>query len=238
MHRLIMLSRTYQMSSHFPNASNQRLDPENAFLWKMNRRRLEAEAVWDSVHAAAGTLSLKLGGRPVMPALSKSELAALRVKPVWVTPADPADANRRAVYVMTRRNFTFPMFDKFDRPDSSVSCPARDVTNVAPQALWLLNNHVSYEQAQQFAARLTRENGDDPSAWIRAAWHIALARDPSPLETQEAIRLLDSLAANGASNPSAESLPEGLAKLGAARASALTQLCLTVFNLNEFIYVD
>jgi hypothetical protein len=238
MHRLIMLSRTYQMSSHFVDAHNQRNDPENLYLWRMNRRRLEAEAVWDSIHAAAGTLSLKMGGRPVMPPLSKSELAALRIKPVWVTPADSADANRRAVYIMTRRNFTFPMFDKFDRPDSSASCPARDVTNVAPQALWLLNNHVSYEQAQQFAARLTGENGDNPAAWVRAAWRIALARDPSPSETEEAIHLLDTLAANGGGSPPAESLPEGLAKLGAARANALTQLCLTVFNLNEFIYID
>src|SRR5262245_53725654 len=130
------------------------------------------------------------------------------------------------------------MFDKFDRPDPSTSCPARDVTNVAPQALWLLNSQVSFEQAQQFADRLARENGDNPSAWVRAAWQIALARDPSPSETQEAMHLLDTLAANGGGTPSGQSLPEGLAKLGPARASALTQLCLTVFNLNEFIYID
>ena len=60
MHRLIMLSNTYQMSSRFTDASNSRIDAENLYLWRMNRRRLEAEAIWDSIHAVAGTLSLKM----------------------------------------------------------------------------------------------------------------------------------------------------------------------------------
>ncbi|MBI3667407.1 MAG: PSD1 domain-containing protein, partial [Acidobacteria bacterium] len=186
MHRLILLSNTYRMSSLFTDPDNARKDPQNLYFWRMNRRRLEAEAVWDAIHASAGTLDLKMGGRPVMPPLSKSEMAALRIKPWWVPPADPSEADRRAVYILSRRNFTFPMFDKFDRPESSTSCPRREETTVAPQILWTLNNQSTYAEAQQFAARLVKERGDKPTAWVDAAWRIALAREPSPIEVTEA----------------------------------------------------
>src|SRR5206468_3837891 len=178
MQRLIMLSNTYQMSSRFTDAGNSRIDAENLYLWRMNRRRLEAEAIWDSIHAVAGTLNLKMSGRPVMPPLTSVEMAALRVKSWWIPPGDPAEADRRAVYILSRRNFSFPMFDKFDRPDPAMSCPRREMTTVAPQALWTLNNQVSYEQARHFAVRLVMEYSDNPSAWVNAIWRIALARSP------------------------------------------------------------
>jgi hypothetical protein len=225
------------MSSRFIDENNSQKDPDNANLWRMNPRRLEAEAVWDSVHAVAGTLNLKMSGRPVIPPLSKSELTALRIKPWWATPGDPAEANRRGVYILSRRNFSFPMFDKYDRPDSSTSCARRDVTTVAPQALWTLNNQISYQQAKQFAERLVRERGDNASAWVDAAWRIALARPPSSREKQEAIGLMEKLSQKTPAG-SGDYLPEKLAKLGPARATVLTQLCLAIFNLNEFVYVD
>jgi hypothetical protein len=238
MHRLIMLSNAYQMTSRFVDADNGKIDPENLYRWRMDRRRLEAEALWDSIHTVAGTLNPKMGGRPVMPPLSRSELSALRVKPWWVTPADPTEANRRAVYILSRRNFSFPMFDKFDRPDSSSSCPRRDVTTVTPQALWTLNNQVSYEQARQFAARLVKEGGDNPSAWVASAWRTALTRLPSATERREALDLMERLTSQARRKQPAESLPYDLARLGLERAMALTELCLTIFNPNEFAYVD
>ena len=169
-HRLIVLSNTYQRSSRFSDDANTRVDPDNVYLWRMNRRRLEAEAIWDSMHATAGTLNLKMNGRPVMPPLSQTEMAALRVKSWWVAPADLSEANRRAVYILSRRNFAFPMFDKFDRPDPATSCPRRDMTTVAPQALWALNNSVSYELAKQLAARVVKSHPEDSTAWIDKAW--------------------------------------------------------------------
>ena len=225
MHRLILMSDAYRMSSRFVNQRNSQADPENLYLWRMNRRRLDAESMWDSIHAVAGTLNLKMSGRPVMPPLAPAELAALRIKPWWVTPADPADANRRAVYILSRRNFSFPMFDKFDRPDPAASCPRRDVTTVAPQALWLLNNQTSYQQAREFAARLKKQHGEDPAAWIDAAWNLALARPPSANEKQEALALMDKLRTD---RPKDDQDP----------GAALTQLCLAIFNLSEFAYVD
>ena len=238
MHGLIMLSDTYQRASRFSSEQHRDADPENRYLWRMNRRRLEAEAVWDSIHAVAGTLNLKMGGRAVAPPLSTLEMAPLRIKSRWVTPADPAEARRRGIYIMVRRNFTFPMFDKFDVPNSSVSCARRDMTTVAPQALWALNNQTSFHQAQQFAARLVREGGEAPSEWVETAWRLGLSRQPSPGEKQEALELLQRLELQNTGEQDRDSLSKELADLGPQRAAALTQLCLTVYNLNEFVYID
>jgi hypothetical protein len=236
LHRLLMLSATYRMASAYPNADNVKSDPDNRYLWRMNRRRLEAETLFDALHASAGTLNLKMGGRPVMPPLADDELSALRERPNWVVSADPREHTRRGLYVLVRRNFKFPMFEVFDAPVNSVSTARRDVTTVAPQALWLLNNHRAFRQAQAFAARLVREAGDDPGAWVDRAWRIALSRPPTEEEKQDALELLEKL--SDGRSPSLENAPAELAKLPPARAAALAKLCLAVFNLSEFVFVD
>lgn len=238
LHRLIMLSDAYQRDSRFASPEDSKIDPGNVYLWRMNRQRLEAEAVWDSVHAVAGNLNLKMGGRPIMPPLSVSELTALRIKDVWVTPSDLNEGLRRGVYILSRRNFMFPLFDKFDRPDPSQSCPRRDMTTVAPQALWSLNNYMSYRQAQQFAARLVRDNGSDPSSWINAAWRIALARPPSTREVEEALSFMKGLANENPAKGGDDEQPKEFENHDPAQMHALTELCLTVLNLNEFVFID
>ncbi len=162
MHRLIMLSSTYQMASKFLNENNARIDPDNRYLWRMNRQRLDAEELWDALHATAGTLNLKMGGRPIVPPLAEEELAALLENWHWPVTAEAQEHDRRGIYILVRRNFRFPMFDVFDSPVNSISAASRDVTTVAPQALWRLNNKTSYRQAQEFAARLIRE---DSAGW-------------------------------------------------------------------------
>ena len=238
MHRLIMRSHAYQMASRFQDPENLKKDPQNHYLWRMNRRRLEAEALWDSIHRVAGTLRLKMYGRPVMPRLSETELASLRNKETWVPPSDPAEGNRRGIYILTRRNFSFPMFEKFDMPDPNFSCPQRDVTTVATQALWTLNNATTFEQAKHFAARLAMEYGEDPTAWVEAAWRLALARQPTANEKREALQLMEQLSTSTSEAPDSATLPGSLAKLGTTRARALAKLCLAIFNLNEFSYID
>ncbi|MBL8817862.1 MAG: PSD1 domain-containing protein [Planctomyces sp.] len=160
MHRTMMLSSTYQMDSLPSSDANASIDPQNRLFWKMNRRRLEAEALWDSIHAVAGTLNLKMGGRPVVPPLEPEAGAP----GYWIVSADPAEHTRRGLYILQRRNYRFPMFDVFDLPVNAVSAPARDVTTVAPQALWMLNNPVALRQAQAFALRLKGESN--------AGWNI------------------------------------------------------------------
>jgi hypothetical protein len=160
MHRTMMLSSTYQMHSVATSEENAFIDPQNRHFWKMNRRRLEAEVLWDSIHSVAGTLNLKMGGRPVVPPLEPEAGAP----GYWIVSADPAEHTRRGLYILQRRNYRFPMFDVFDLPVNAVSAPARDVTTVAPQALWMMNNPTAVRQSQAFAARLRNE--------LNAGWNI------------------------------------------------------------------
>ncbi|MXZ36115.1 MAG: DUF1553 domain-containing protein, partial [Acidobacteria bacterium] len=194
------------------------------------------EAVWDSLHAVAGNLNPAMGGRPAIPPLSKVEMSSLRIKPWWAVSEDPAAGRRRGVYILARRNFTFPMFDKFDVPNSSVSCAGREVTTVAPQALWSLNNDASFRQARVLADRLVREAGASPADQVDLAWRLVLARPPSAEERQEAITLLSRLASSNGSQASHASGED--TEAATRHRDALTQLCLTMFNLSEFFYID
>ncbi|MFO0841816.1 MAG: DUF1553 domain-containing protein [Gemmataceae bacterium] len=214
LHRLVMTSQAYQLASAHGDAEALGIDPDNRLLWRGNRRRLEGEAVWDALHAAAGTLNPARGGRPVVPPLAEEELTGLRERWQWPVSADPADHTRRGLYVLARRGFRFPLFEAFDAPVDAVSCPRREVTTVAPQALWLMNNGVVRRQAQEFAARVEREAGPDPAARVERVWALALGRPPSPPETRRALALLRE------------------------QRGDLARLCLAVFNLNEFVLVD
>ena len=220
MHRLILNSATWQMSSLATDPRVAEADPENRLLTRMNRRRLESEALWDAVHSASGTLNFKAGGRPVMPSLEPDELATIRDKYHWVVTADATEHSRRGLYMMSRRNFRMPIFEVFDSPPNAVSTGRRDATTVAPQALMTLNNRRVLRQAELFAARLTREAGEDPAAQVDRAWQIAVGRRPTDDEQAESRVLLDTLA------------------LESSRPAALTTFCLAMFNLNEFLYVE
>ena len=178
MQRLIMLSNTYQMSDSY-DSGNAKLDAENRYLWRMNRVRLDAESVRDSVLACAGTLNLKMGGPPVIPPLEPDEVNALGDISQWPATLDPVEPLRRSVYMYVKRTFRIPMLETFDEPDSTLSCSRRDVTNVAPQALALMNNNFVFARAKEFAARLRKLDGDDHTAWVTDGWQIALGRPPS-----------------------------------------------------------
>jgi len=209
MHKLIMLSSAYQLSSQ-PDAANAKIDSDNQYLWKMNRRRLEAEAVRDNVLAAAGTINLKAGGPPVATPLTAEEKAGMRDLGEWPVSSDPADHVRRSVYLFVKRSFRLPMFETFDAPDASASCARRESSTVAPQALALMNSVFMTDQAEQFANRLAQHNSAD--AQVDAGWRIAFGRAPSADEKAKAVVFL--------------------------AKSTLPRLCLLWFNMSEFLYVD
>ena len=234
LHRLILLSNTYQLSSRYFDKRAGELDPDNRYLWKMNRRRLEAEAIWDATHAVAGNLNLKMGGRPVCPPLGEEKLTGKN----WYVPTDPSEQNRRAVYIMIQRNFGFPMFETFDSPDPAVSCPGREETTVAPQALWMLNDDVTFQQARAFAQRVMGEAEDGDSDWVQTAWEIALSRAPSPLERQESELLLESLKRTHLQSKESSESVDSESQGGSDRLEVLTRFCLALMNLNEFLYID
>ncbi len=225
LHRQILTSSTYRMSS-VASGQGLRDDPDDTLLWHFPRRRLEGEAIRDSMLACSGTLNPRPFGPPVVPPLGKNELTGLfdgRSK--WPVTKEPTEHTRRSVYLLVRRTFAYPLFSAFDPPELMVSCPRRMQTIVPTQALALLNSPLARGQASAFARRLTAECGPDRAKAVCRAWLLAFGR---PIREQEADHARSFLEARMAqlSSPSARS-PED---------TALAELCLSLFNANEFIY--
>ena len=102
----------------------------------------------------------------------------------------------------------------------------------------LIDAGVHMGMSREMAERLVTMHGDSSSSWVNAGWQMALGRPPSEDERHEALALLEGLASEEALQDDRENTPSGLAGIGPARLSALTELCLTLFNLNEFVYID
>jgi hypothetical protein len=228
LNRVIMLSATYQMGSTAGVETLAR-DPENRLLTRYQPHRVQAEFVWDSVRSVAGTLNLEMFGLPTAPPLDNQEQIGNFRK--WPT-STPEEANRRAIYILVRRSFRFPTLGAFDLPDNISSCPQRDITTVPTQALTLLNNRTFKEQAAAFADRLLKEANSDPAAIAELAWKYAYSRTIRPDEKQRMVEFIHSTADAAAGEKDSQGAPksDGL-------KSAVEEMCLAVFNTNEFIYV-
>ncbi len=150
MHRMIVLSSAYQMSSHASETA-AKLDPSNKLLQHMPVRRLEAEAIRDSILATAGTLDETLFGPSVPPHISQYQDG--RGKPK----TGPLDgAGRRSIYIQVRRNFMTPLFVAFDYPSPISAIGTRTVSTVPSQALIMMNNEFIAQQASKWADRVDR----------------------------------------------------------------------------------
>jgi len=234
LHRLIMTSSTYQMLSTATGRGLQ-IDPENRLLSHFPRHRLEGEIVWDNLHACADTLNPKQFGPPVVPPLTQGELMALfNNAEKWKVTRDPAEINRRGIYLYVRRTFLFPMFDAFDAADVMASCPSRQETTVPAQALTMLNSQAIVAQSRAFAQRLLRECGDDLSKVLPHAWWTAYGRPITKAETGRALLFLRQRQADLASTQSTTNAEQSVSSI----ETALTELCLALFNTNEFNYID
>jgi hypothetical protein len=214
LHRMIMNSAAYQMAGTADEKTLER-DPDNRLLTRYQPYRLQAEVIWDNVRAVAGTLDLAMFGLPIAPPLDEQEQLGNYRK--WPT-STPEEANRRALYILVKRSFRFPMLSAFDLPDNISSCGRRDITTVPNQALTLLNNGTLREQASAFAARLLKESKGDLEAVPARAWLRAYGRPISPEERAQALAFLRERTTNG--DPKA----------------AVSELCMAMFNTTEFIY--
>jgi cytochrome c553 len=211
MHKLIMTSNAYRTSS-VASEDSLRRDPENLYLSRMNRRRLDGDSIRDTVLSVAGTLNLKMGGVGVIPPLTKEEILAARMPELWPANPDPAEHVRRSIYLQMKRSMTLPMLQVFDAPDSASSCARRERSTVAPQALAMMNSDFSTAQAEKFAARIRKLAGDKEDAYVDTGWRLAFGRLPGAEERATASDYL--------------------------RRNSLERLCLLIFNMSEFIYVD
>ena len=230
MHRLMVTSAAYRQASIAdcglriadsqtdPQSAirdPQSEDPENRLLWRMNRRRLEGEALRDAMLSVAGRLNARAGGPSVYPELP-AELAA--GKGGWPTSADPAERDRRSVYVFAKRNMRYPLFGTFDAPDANETCARRFTTTTAPQALMLLNGKVTLDVARAFAGRVLAEAGTEPGRVAEHATRLAFGRAPDAEERETMRRFLE--------------------RAGGVTPEAVTDLCHALLNVNEFLYVD
>ena len=216
MHRLMMQSAAYQMSSHHAAPSAAK-DPSNRLYWRANRRRLEAEAIRDAMLAAAGALSPEVGG---------TMIARPSGFPVREFPVSYA-GNRRSVYQPSLRVVTNEFMKAFDQADPSIVMGRRNVTTVAPQALLMLNSALVLEQSERFAKGLLDLPlpGDEQRA--EAAFERALGRTPDSSETGRALAFIRAFES---------ALPAG--DTGKNRLEAWRAFCHSLFASSEFRYVD
>ena len=139
-----------------------------------NRRRLEAEAIRDSVLVAAGTLNPQVGGRSVKVPLEPEvyDLIFTEGEPdgLWPVTPDATQHTRRSIYLFNKRNVRLPMLESLDQPDTLNSCAVRPVSTFAPQALILMNGPFAQEQGKALAVKLAKEAGATP--WTLAP-HVA-----------------------------------------------------------------
>jgi hypothetical protein len=257
MHKLMVSSSTYCQSATIETERNvettvtnsngepselaaraSKVDPDNKLLWHMNRARLDAEIIRDAILAASGQLNLQAGGSSVKPELP----AGLSDRYGWKTDSDPAQRNRRSIYVFVRRNLRYPFFELFDMPDTNETCGRRNRTTTPPQALFVLNSELILNHARAMAGRILNEVGTDHYALITRAYRLAFGRDPSGADIDRSKRFLSdqaSLIRQRTIDSKELALPDPMPQeLDNAEGAALTDFCHALLNANEFIYVD
>lgn len=211
-HRLILLSNTYQQASaaNPPKLATEK-DPANKLLWQFPRRRLDAEQLRDTMLAASGMLNSRRFGPSVIVPI-EPELVNLLYKPSqWAVTPDASEHMRRSIYVFHKRNMRLPFLEVFDSPDALLSCARRESSTHAPQGLELLNGTVTQQVSEAMAKRLAKEAGPSRSKQIDHAFRLALSRPPNQKEREASLRFLSS--------------------------SPLREFALALFASNDFLYV-
>ena len=215
MHRLMVTSDTYKMSSEADPATltaNTRIDPQNTDLWHYRVERLEAEPVWDSILSAAGNLDLTVGG----PSFGVGNGGGRRGGGRGGSNA-PAAANRRGAYMIrgfsTNADVTPNFLQVFDVDDGRTPCPLRTQTVTAPQSLFLMNSDEIESASTKLAERLRKESSGDLPAAVSLGYRLTIGRPPSSSEVDRVLTYLEN-------DP--------------ARLKGFAWL---LFNMDEFLYV-
>lgn len=220
MHKLIMLSSAYRMSSVADQTGLAR-DPANNLFWRFDMRRLSSEEIRDSVLAANGSLNLKMGGPSFFPLIPQEVLAGQsRPGNGWGN-SSLEERSRRAVYIFIKRSLLEPMMADFDFADVDSTCPVRFVTTQPTQALGLLNSEFANREAGVFAELLKKSAGDKVADQVTLGLTRIYQRRPTQREIDRGVKLIESLQNDGI-----------------ATDVALKYFCLVSYNFNEFLYLD
>lgn len=217
LHRTILRSRVYQLSSRSSSVALDR-DPNNVRLSYFPRRRLDAEAIRDTLLFLGGTLDLSPAGpHPFPPPKDWNFTQHNPFKAVY-------DSNHRSVYLMTQRIQRHPFLAIFDGADPAASTPIRLTSTTPVQSLYLLNDPLVHSQAERFAERVLAAVPED-QARVSLAFRLALGRTPDEKELRASLKFL-SLSRNDVSDPTS------------AERVSWQALARVIFRLNEFVYVD
>jgi hypothetical protein len=205
-HRLILLSATYRQSST-PQANAMERDAGNTMLWRFPPRRLEAEAIRDSMLAVSGKLDLTMGG-PGFDVFKPNDnyVRVYEPKEVWAKPEW-----RRMVYSLKVRSQHDATFGAFDCPDGAQIAPKRATSTTPLQALNLMNGSFVLQQSEFLAERVRSDAGLDPASQAERSFRLAFGRAPTANERGAAAKLIGE--------------------------HGLAALCRALFNANEFVYV-
>ena len=205
-----MLSATYRQNSEFREDAAT-VDRDNKLLWRYPRRRLESEAIRDSMLAVSGLLDAKMGGPGVFPAVpAGTEIQEGRH---WRKSNGPEDEYRRSVYIFARRLVRYPMLQSFDTPLAIDSCGRRQETVTADQALELMNGDAAANFARALARRVANDAGQSRESLVDRAFRFTLGRTPTAAEMDRGQTFL-------------------------ARQNKLEDLCLALLSSSEFLYID
>lgn len=240
-HRLMLQSNLYQQSLKNPHAKKyQKIDSSNRFLWRMPPLRLEGEVIRDSMLAVSGQMNPIAGGPSFFPAFADDMQKRART---WWEPDSLDERNRRSIYMLQQRVLVSPMIKVFDGPNISESCAVREVTTVTPQVFALFNSKFAHEKSRAMADRIIREVGTDPARQIDRAFQLALQRQPTVKEKLRGLKFLgfgDNIPAKEL-NLKRVAFSTTIANTKSSTANphkSLSNFCLAMFNLNEFIFLQ
>lgn len=223
LHRLIMNSNTYKMSSA-PNEEALTKDPLNDHFWRFNMRRLTAEEIRDSVLVTADQFNPQVGGPSVFPTLPQEVLAtASRAEQRWDLEAGPEHQNRRSIYTFTRRSLLDPLMATFDSADTDTACPVRFNTTVPAQALTMMNSEFIAKHAELLTQRIKQEaDAQEMESIVNTGFEMVLGRLPESAEMEESLNLIASMQND----------------YGHDTTTAVERFALMMLNLNEFMFLD
>jgi mono/diheme cytochrome c family protein len=221
-HRQILSSNTYKMSSAGQETALQK-DPQNQLFWRFDMRRLRAEEIRDSILAVNDTLNLEsMFGPSIYPVIEKEVLAGQSVPGAGWNQSSDEDRRRRSIYIHLKRSLTVPLLANFDVADTDFTCPIRFATTQPTQALSMLNSAFLQEESHRLAELLRQNAGSELASQVKFALKRALQREPTEKEVDRGVALIQSLTQEFGQKPEA----------------ALKYFCLTVLNMNEFVYLD
>jgi hypothetical protein len=226
LHKEILMSATYRQSSQY-REDGRRLDPQNTRLWRMNKQRLEAEALRDSILAVSGKLNPQMGGPGIKPRI-RAELLPTSQRNKWPQlEKEGPEQWRRSVYIYVKRQLLMPMLELFDAPTTTDSCAQRTQSVVPTQALVLMNDEFVEDHAGFLAQRAAVGEGEPRADVVARMYELAMSHPPAEVRLQQAVEFVQSREAAYSEEDA-----------GGARLRALSDLAHVLLNSSEFLYVE